>query len=565
MDKITMQERLKAHLQRLQSTQTVPLQEVNVELISRICALVGIPKDCLELCVQIFSYKPRTKIVWLHMAECTGCSESFLRLDKPGVESLLLEYISLEYHETIMGAVGFAAKESLHNALQGEFILVIEGGVSLGEKAYFMTSGADSITGEEECKHIAAKAQAIFAVGTCSSFGGVQAAIPNPTDSVGVDTFLSQKVVNIPGCPPSEANIIGSLIYFILLNELPELDSLNRPLWSYGKNLHDLCERKAKFESGDFAQSFDDPHLRDGYCLYKVGCKGPYVANNCPKVKFNTKTSWPVRAGHGCIACSEPHFWDSFGHIEEPLNNANAYIREDKHLSRLAHIHNDESDSYIPDGTLILALYANAPTRIYIKGLEYSSDDKNSENIESFNNLLQCRVQTHFPALLDSIRNKNKPGARLVENYIKWRTQMQFSDLQSDATQAPSQNIADILPLIAQMFGQNYDVATMLDMAEAYLFPYPSKLDMKLSGTDVCQIDIDRSLRLPLCYLLGGLEIEGVAYGAIWSICEILSNALITLAKSHNIEKIAFKGDAMSHALVQDNFYTHLPKWLQVV
>lgn len=171
-----------------------------------------------------------------------------------------------------------------------------------------MTSGADAITGEEECREIAAKAQAVFAVGTCSSFGGVQAAKPKPTHSVGVDTFLPQKVVNIPGCPPSEANIIDSLMYFILFNELPELDNLNRPLWSYGKNLHNLCERKAKFESGDFAQSFDDPHLKDGYCLYKVGCKGPYVTNNCPKVKFNAKTSWSIRAGHGCIACSEPDF-----------------------------------------------------------------------------------------------------------------------------------------------------------------------------------------------------------------------------------------------------------------
>lgn len=115
-----------------------------------------------------------------------------------------------------MGAVGYAAKKSLHNALQGEFILIIEGGVSLGDNAFFMTSGADAITGEEECREIAAKAQAVFAVGTCSSFGGVQAAKPKPTHSVGVDTFLPQKVVNIPGCPPSEANIISSLMYFIL-------------------------------------------------------------------------------------------------------------------------------------------------------------------------------------------------------------------------------------------------------------------------------------------------------------------------------------------------------------
>lgn len=104
----------------------------------------------------------------------------------------------------------------------------------------------------------------------------------------------------------------------------------------------------------------------------------------------------------------------------------------------------------------------------------------------------------------------------------------------------------------------------MLKKAEDYLFIYPSKLDMKLNGTDICQIDIEKSLCLPLCYLPGGLEIEGVAYGALWSICYILSNALSTLAKEHNIEKIAFRGDAMDYALVQDRFCASLPKSLQV-
>ncbi|WP_300449370.1 hydrogenase small subunit [uncultured Helicobacter sp.] len=556
MDKTQMLERLEQRLSEIQSQYKESRYIVNKEWIGQICTLIGIPKECIELCVQILSLKPPTRLIWLHMAECTGCSESFLRLDKPGVESLLLEYISLEYHETIMGAVGFGAKKSLHDTLDEDFILVIEGGVSLDENAYFMTSGADSITGEMESKEVASKAKAIFAVGTCSSFGGVQAALPNPTSSVGIDTFLSQKVVNIPGCPPSEANIIGSLIYFILFDELPELDNFNRPLWSYGKNLHDMCERKAKFESGDFVESFDDPHLQDGYCLYKVGCKGPYVANNCPKVKFNAKTSWPVRAGHGCIACSEPNFWDSFGRIEEPLNNVNAYITTRKTLSHLPHIHNidDETDS----NTLILEWQSNAPTKIYIQTTDSAIPQ----------NLLDCSFQAHFPTLLAHLSGKNKLGARLVENYSKWRTARNLADICQITESNPlelSQNLSDILPLIAQMFGKAHSTFDMLHIAQSYLFPHISKLDMKLSGTQMCQIDIDKSLRLPLCYLLGGLEIEGVAYGAVSSMCEILSAALTTLAKAHNIGQVAFKGDMAHHILIQDRFHTYLPQWLEVV
>ena len=42
----------------------------------------------------------------------------------------------------------------------------------------------------------------------------------------------------------------------------------------------------------------------------KMGCKGPETYNNCAIVKWNEGTSWPVQAGHPCIGCSEPNFWD---------------------------------------------------------------------------------------------------------------------------------------------------------------------------------------------------------------------------------------------------------------
>lgn len=555
MDKDEILKSLEQHLKDIESTYKQPHADVDTKWLSQICTLVGIPKDGIDIAARILSLKPPTPLVWLHMAECTGCSGSFLRLDKPGVDALILDYISLEYHETIMGAVGFNAKKMLEDALKKDFILVIEGGVSLAENAHFLTSGANSITGEEEVREIAQKAKAIFAVGTCSSFGGVQAAMPNPTHSVGIDTFINT-VVNIPGCPPSEANIIGSIMYFILLRELPKLDRLNRPIWSYGKNLHDLCERKAKFESGDFVQSFDDINMQESYCLYKVGCKGPYVSNNCPKVKFNAKTSWPVSAGHGCIGCSEPNFWDDFGRIESPLNNANSYNKNSRQLSTLPFIHSNTDT--IPSNTLILTLHSDKPTQIYIQ----PSNPLDSQN-ES--NLIICSFNKHFPTLLAHISNRNKLGARLIENYTKWRIN-QGLNIQNDAdAEILSNNLFDILPLIAQMFGENLHTLEMLECAKSYLFPHVSKLDIKLSGTDICQIEVDKSLRLPLCYLLGGLEIQGVAYGAISSVCEALCTAITTLAKTHNVEKIAFVGDVANHILIQDRFKNHLPKWLKVI
>ncbi len=78
----------------------------------------------------------------------------------------------------------------------------------------------------------------------------------------------------------------------------------------YGETVHDNCPRLKHFEASEFAPSFDSEEAKKGYCLYELGCKGPVTYNNCPKVLFN-QTNWPVAAGHPCIGCSEPDFWDS--------------------------------------------------------------------------------------------------------------------------------------------------------------------------------------------------------------------------------------------------------------
>ncbi|MBU4013615.1 MAG: oxidoreductase, partial [Proteobacteria bacterium] len=82
------------------------------------------------------------------------------------------------------------------------------------------------------------------------------------------------------------------------------------PLFAYGKTIHDQCPRRSHFEDGDFVTEFGSKEAAMGYCLYKMGCKGPATYNNCPIAKFNEGTSWPVEAGHPCLGCSEPDFWD---------------------------------------------------------------------------------------------------------------------------------------------------------------------------------------------------------------------------------------------------------------
>ena len=294
-----------------------------------ITAMLALPSSFTPLMADAIKVVDRLPVIWLHMAECTGCSESLLRSAHPTIDSLIFDYISLEYHETLMAAVGWQAEQNLEHAMEkykGRYILMVEGGIPTGGMESALTLGPPAKTGKSIAVEASENAAAIFAIGTCSAFGGVQAAAPNPTGAVALSKVTNKPVINVPGCPPSEKNIVGTLMYYILYGTLPALDVYNRPKWAYRLRIHDLCERRGHFDAGEFVEQFGDENAKDGYCLYKVGCKGPYTFNNCSKNKFNEDTSWPVQVGFGCIGCSEPNFWDTMGTVNEPLKDKKFHV-----------------------------------------------------------------------------------------------------------------------------------------------------------------------------------------------------------------------------------------------
>ena len=292
--------------------------------VGMMTALLSLPSTFTPLMAEAVKVADRLPIIWLHMAECTGCTESLLRSAEPTIDSLIFDYISLEYQETLMSASGWQAEQNLEHAMEkydGRYILMVEGGIPTGNEGSFLTIGGHGKKGKDIAIEASEKAAAVFAIGTCSAFGGVQAAVPNPTGSVALSEVTHKTVINVPGCPPSEKNIVGTLLHYLLYGTLPALDVYNRPKWAYRLRIHDLCERRGHFDAGEFVEQFGDEGAKDGYCLYKVGCKGPYTFNNCSKNKFNQGTSWPVQVGFGCMGCSEPDFWDTMGTVNEPLKD----------------------------------------------------------------------------------------------------------------------------------------------------------------------------------------------------------------------------------------------------
>jgi hydrogenase small subunit len=253
----------------------------------------------------------RPVLVWLQLQECTGCMESVLRSGETSIESLILNLVSLDYNELLMAAAGTAANDALDAANAGEHILVVNGSIPMAEGGIYTMIGGK--TAEQVLRESARNASAVFAVGACAHWGSVQASHPNPTGAVGVDQVIKDKpVINVAGCPPIGEVITASLVYTLTHGAPPPTDSQGRPLFAYGQRIHDFCSRRARFDAGQMVRQFDDAAARAGHCLYEVGCRGPETYSPCPIVQWNLHTDWPVGAGHPCIGCTEPQFYDRF-------------------------------------------------------------------------------------------------------------------------------------------------------------------------------------------------------------------------------------------------------------
>lgn len=252
--------------------------------------------------------KRKPSVIWLHFQECTGCTESLLRASHPEIAEVILETISLDYHETLFAAAGHQAEAALAASMKenaGKYILIVEGAIPMKDGGIYCKIAGR--TAKDMLTDVASKAAAVIALGSCASFGGLPAADPNPTGATGAPMALPGKtVVTLPGCPANPYNLLGVVLQYLTYGTLPALDGLGRPTFAYARTIHEDCPRRAHFDAGRYAEKFGDAGHRQGFCLYKLGCKGPATYANCSLKHFcDVDNAWPIGVGHPCAGCTE--------------------------------------------------------------------------------------------------------------------------------------------------------------------------------------------------------------------------------------------------------------------
>jgi hydrogenase small subunit len=297
----------------------------------RFCSVMtgalALPSRYTTQIVKALEQTKRPALVWLEFQDCAGNSESALRAGHPSFADIVLDLLSWNYHEIVMAPSGKAAEKSLHDTIaseRGNYIAVIEGSIPLAENGVYCTIGGRSAI--DIAQEVCTNAYATIAVGTCASFGGIPAAAGGVTGAVGVSQAIpGLRLINLSACPMNGANLAATLVHYLTFKELPATDNLGRPLFAHGDRIHDDCPRRAHYDAGQFVQEWGDEGHRQGWCLYKMGCKGPATDYNCPRIQWNDGTNWPIGVGHGCVGCAQPGFWDTMTPFYQALPNVGGF------------------------------------------------------------------------------------------------------------------------------------------------------------------------------------------------------------------------------------------------
>jgi hydrogenase small subunit len=265
-------------------------------------------------------------VIWLGGAGCDGCTMATLGASGPTIEDLLLgrlpdlPAITL-VHPTLALASGAEYRALLETAAAGSlgpFILVLEGSVldetRAGEGSFSRLGSHEErpLTIASWIDRLTPRAEAVIAIGTCATWGGVPAAAGNVTGAMGLEGYLGRDfssptglpIVNVPGCAPSGDAFMETLVSVLLHLErlVPlDLDDERRPRWLYNELAHPVPARA--------------DYLPDG--AYAVA-ERPSVCCPVPSVGWMKGIGGCASVGGACIGCTGRDFADRFLELARP-------------------------------------------------------------------------------------------------------------------------------------------------------------------------------------------------------------------------------------------------------
>lgn len=279
-------------------------------------ALPGCSEDDVAAAIEQAGSKPA--VLWLTAQDCNGCSISFLNLDDDesretvSIARVILDTISLRYHEAVMAGTGQVAEQAKAAAIaEGGYILVVEGAIPGADDRYCMVGG---VSIRETLLEAAAHASFVIALGSCATSGGVVSKTPTQGRPVG-EVVTDRPVINLPMCPANGEHLLLTIVHLLTQKAAPELDDQGRPTMFFGAthSVHLTCARLPAFLEDKYLTDWNDPAQKD-HCLILKGCKGPKTQSDCTSRRFNGGITSCTEVGCPCQGCAESSYYDG-----EPL------------------------------------------------------------------------------------------------------------------------------------------------------------------------------------------------------------------------------------------------------